>query len=457
MDADEGATGVVTVFLRNRAEVLLLCRSDAVGSSPGEWGGVAGHVEREAHRASDGASGERSEPRGGAPDAAAREEIREETGVDPDACEPVRAGDPFPVEDPDHGTWRVHPYLFDCPTREVTTGYETADHEWVAPTEILRRETVPDLWTSYDRVRPTPETVAADAEHGSAYLSVRALEVLRDEAALADERGESWDDVAAVARDLLAARPSMRAVTNRVNRAMATADRTPASVEAAATSVVEDALDADERAAAAAAALLDGGAAVLTLSRSGTVAPALDRADTRRVYVAESRPGCEGVGVAEDLADATEVTLLPDAAVAHAVAAAPVDAVLVGADAVLPDGRVVNKVGTRAAALAAAREGVPCYAVAARDKVAHDEGHDLQLRDPAEVYHGDADLDVRNPTFDVAPADLVTTVTERGSMDADATAAVAEEHARNARWDEDESGTEAGADDASDEVTPGSE
>jgi len=35
---------VVTCFLRNDGEVLLLCRSDAVGSYRGQWGGVAGHV-----------------------------------------------------------------------------------------------------------------------------------------------------------------------------------------------------------------------------------------------------------------------------------------------------------------------------------------------------------------------------------------------------------------------------
>ena len=37
------------------------------------------------------------------------------------------------------------------------------------------------------------ESVRADREHGSAYLSVRALEVLRDEAALAVERGGSGE------------------------------------------------------------------------------------------------------------------------------------------------------------------------------------------------------------------------------------------------------------------------
>ena len=41
---------VVTCFLRSEAEVLLLRRSDAVGSYRGQWGGVAGHVADDAGR-----------------------------------------------------------------------------------------------------------------------------------------------------------------------------------------------------------------------------------------------------------------------------------------------------------------------------------------------------------------------------------------------------------------------
>ena len=168
-------TGVVTVFLRHEAAVLLLRRSAEVGSDSGQWGGVAGRAE-------------------GDPNAAARRKIREETGLGAEAVTLVRAGDPFEAADPDLGTpWVVHPFLFDAATRAVEPNDGTTAHEWVPPTEIRRRETVPDLWGSYDRVRPTVETVRNDREHGSASLSVRALEALRDEAALAGESGDSTD------------------------------------------------------------------------------------------------------------------------------------------------------------------------------------------------------------------------------------------------------------------------
>ncbi|MFB6087122.1 MAG: NUDIX domain-containing protein [Haloarculaceae archaeon] len=445
---------VVTCFLRHDAEVLLFRRSDEVGSYAGRWGAVAGHAE-------------------GDPRAATREEIREETGLDPDAdVALVRAGDPFTVEDADRGTrWVVHPFLFDADTRDVETNYETSEYEWTAPTEILRRETVPDLWKSYDRVRPDVEAVAADHEHGSAYLSLRALEVLRDEAALISERGvddegEAWQTLRTIAERLREVRPAMPVVANRVNRAMAAAseDATAATeraaapeggapeqaaaLERAATAELDRALAADDEAAALAAERLraatrdaagspDGSPTVATLSRSGTVHGALERAAPEEVVVAESRPGREGVATAESLAEATgaAVTVTTDAAFPGHVVDAEVDALLVGADAVLPDGRVVNKVGTRAAAAVAADEAVACYAVAATDKVARADGFDPEPRDDTEVYDGDAALDVANPTFEATPAALFDAVlTEAGALDADDLREVADAHRDRADW-----------------------
>ncbi|QLH76175.1 NUDIX domain-containing protein [Halosimplex rubrum] len=472
-DDEPAETHVVTVFLRNGGDVLLLRRSDAVGSYSGRWGAVAGHADgetrpQEASRPRErGASGSERPAIEGAPDAAAREEIREETGIDPDAeTALVRRGDPFEVVDDGLGRrWVVHPYLFDCDARAVDPNEETAEFEWVPPTALRRRETVPDLWRSYDRVRPTVETVAGDTAHGAAWLSLRALEVLRDEAALAIERANdgrgagigdgpaSWDALTAVARDLLDARPSMAVVANRVNRAMdaAVGATTPAAIEAAALEGIERATAADADAAALAADRLPD--RIATVSRSGTVAAAVERADPEAVLVAESRPGREGVGTAERVAETTDaaVTLTTDAALADRLAATGVEAVVVGADTVFPDGRVLNKVGTRAAAAAAATAGADCYVVAASDKIAAAEanggdgvdgadraetdGADRQERDAREVYGGDAAVAVANPIFDVTPPELVdAVVTERGALDADGVREVAVEHAGLAGW-----------------------
>ncbi|WP_265109118.1 NUDIX domain-containing protein [Halosolutus halophilus] len=434
-----GASHVVTAFLRHRGMVLLLRRSDAVGTYRGQWGGVSGFAE-------------------GDPDEQVRVEIREEVGLDREAVSLVRSGRPVRFEDPDLGRgWAVHPYLFDCGTRDVDLSEEHDAFEWVSPTAMLDfdddRETVPELWTAYERVAPTVRSIAADDEHGAATLSIRALEVLRDRAGLvvqerseatsprngergprefgADPEGE-WDELAELARRLLEARPSMAVLRNRVNRAMAEAGESEAeppgapAVLDATLAGIDRALAADDDAAATAADRIQG--SVATLSRSGTVLDALREAAPSRVFVAESRPAGEGVDLAETLADDCTVTLHTDAAVAHVLAREDPDRIVVGADAILPDGSVVNKTGTRTLAIAADRAGIPVSVVAATDKVSTRDEVNLESGDRQAVYDGDASIDVLNPTFDVTPADCVTEfVTERGVLDPGESGAIAEE------------------------------
>jgi len=414
---DEAA--VVTCVLRNGGEVLLLRRAEDAGTYPGRWGTVTGYVE------------------GGGPLATARMEIREETALA--TFDLARRGEPFAAEDDALGReWTVHPFLFDVEERDVRTNEETARAEWTAPTAILRRETVPDLWTSYDRVRPTPETIAADDEHGSAYLSIRALEVLRDEAGVLAARGDEVDEaeLREVARALLDARPSMAALRNRVNRVMADTG-TPVAVENAAIAGIERAIEADAAAARRAAETVEG--SVLTLSWSGTVLDAL-RTAGGEVTVAESRPAREGIDAAEALADAgLSVRVCTDAAVAHLLASGGIDCVLVGADTVLPDGRVVNKTGTRGAAIAADREGVPVYAVAASDKVGTDPTPRFESGPLEAVYDGRRGIEAANPTFDVTPAGVLAgVITERGVLSPDDVEAIAAELRELAAWQAEE-------------------
>jgi translation initiation factor 2B subunit (eIF-2B alpha/beta/delta family)/ADP-ribose pyrophosphatase YjhB (NUDIX family) len=414
---------VVTCVLRHDGEVLLFRRADDAETYPGRWGTITGYVEH------------------ADPLASARMEIREETALT--EFDLARRGDPFEVRDGDLGrTWEINPFLFDAGSRDVRTNKETARAEWTTPTEILRRGTVPDLWTAYDRVRPTPETVAADDEHGSASLSVRALEVLRDEAALSAESGGSIDEVYATAEALLDARPSMAALGNRVNRAVSGAE-TPDDAEDAAIEGIERALEADERAAECAAATVEGH--VLTLSRSGTVLATLRHSadahagattGVEAVTVAESRPACEGIDVAETLATAgLDVRVCTDAAVAGVLAGEEVDCVLVGADTVLPDGRVVNKTGTRGTAIAADRENVPVYVATASDKISPEPTARVESGPTDAVHDGDGGVEAINPTFDVTPGEHIDAVlTERGPFSRTDIADVASELRELGSW-----------------------
>ena len=418
-------THVVTAFLRHGGRILLLRRSDAVGTYRGQWGGVSGYAE-------------------GDPDEQVWVEIDEETGL-ADAVDLVRTGRPVEFHDADLGRdWTVHPFLFDCERRDVVVSDEHVEYEWVHAPEIRRREAVPELWTAYERVTPSVRTIAADDEHGSAHLSILALEILRDRAAVVSDPGtDAADELARLARRLIEARPSMAALRNRINRVMATADD-PDAVETIAADAIDRAVAADDEAARNAAGAVAGGR-VLTLSRSGTVLAALQGMETDcedewpdppdHVFVAESRPAREGIDVAETLAGTLPVTVHTDAAVGHVLAEESVDAVLVGADTVLPDGRVLNKTGTRTVAAAAAHEDVPLLVVTAADKVSGEDAVNREFGPGTDLYDGDAPVSVLNPTFDVTPADLIDgVVTERGTLSTDAVRDVAEEHRENADW-----------------------
>jgi translation initiation factor 2B subunit (eIF-2B alpha/beta/delta family) len=268
--------------------------------------------------------------------------------------------------------------------------------------------------------------------------------VLRDEAALAVESGNgcgdeaAWPELASLGRDLATVRHSMPVVTTRVDRAMARASekRTATALETAGIDGIERALAADAEAAAVAADRLNG-QRVVTLSRSGTVTQALEAGTPAAVLVAESRPGAEGVGVAETLVErlSAPVTLTSDAALAHQLDLWDADLVLVGADAILADGSVLNKVGTRGAAIAAAYEGLEVLVATAADKIRDLDEVDREERSAAEFYAGDATIHVANPTFDVTPAAVVDAVaTERGVLDSQAVSDLAREHGRLADW-----------------------
>jgi translation initiation factor 2B subunit (eIF-2B alpha/beta/delta family) len=488
---------VLTALVRNAGAVLVLRRSGEGGAEGQRWDCPTSHAD--------------GDPDRDALDRRTRAAIHEQSGLDGEVSL-VRTGEPFIIEDREGGITDgaedrrlVHPYLFDATTREVTSESGT-DCEWLRPTEIRRRETVPGLWASYERVAPTTETIAADRERGSAALSASALAVLRDRAGVLadrersgrdrwgssaeddqDDGGDSWTELATLARDLRAARPSMVAIENRVNRAMATADdRTPSALEETTQRAIERAASADgEAAAVAAEALADLTVSlpsagsnngsdddtddddpdvydprVLTLSRSGTVIEALRALELppREVVIAESRPGGEGRAVAAELAPEQSVALVADTGVAHVLGSGgggggeggcgsgassrerAIDAVLVGSDTIYPDGSVLNKVGTRGAAIAAAYEGVPVYVVAASAKISSElpAEPDLEAGAGKGLYAGEADVGEVNPTFDVTPADVVTGIcTERGILEPDDVETLAEEFAALAAWDED--------------------
>lgn len=294
--------------------------------------------------------------------------------------------------------------------------------------------TLPPAW------RDGLQAIVLDRDRGASRLALDAIALLEKAADASDD----LDAIVDIARSLRAARPSMPVISNLVNLAMHEAARAsaardvPAALRRSAKSAHERALEARGAAARQAAGLARG--VVLTHSASETVTKAL-RAAARagqlsRVVVAEGRPGFEGRQVARALAaEGVDVDLVVDAALGlHAREA---DLALVGADAVLADGSVVNKVGTRLLALACAGAGTPLHAVADRFKVSPASTLPLEEKGPAEVWAEAPDgVRVRNIYFDRTEAPLVKSyVTDAGTLGPGDVERLADENAAWAGWE----------------------
>jgi len=166
------------------------------------------------------------------------------------------------------------------------------------------------------------------------------------------------------------------------------------------------------------------------------------------VLVDETRPYLQGARLTTwELAQAgVPHSLLPDVAAGHLMAGGEVDIVLVGADRVAANGDTANKVGTYALAVLATRHGIPFYVCVPTNSVdlATPDGSAIPIeeRGAHEVLEvrgvrvAPAGTEVRNPAFDVTPAELITGfVTEEGLVRAPFEAGLREASDRAlARW-----------------------
>jgi 8-oxo-dGTP diphosphatase len=139
---DEGdtlrPTHVVTCFLQRTdeqpAHILIVQRSQRVGSYHARWAGISGFVEA-----------------GVTPDEQAYTEIREETSLQRNQVKMLRRGSV--VEHRDEALKRhfyIHPFLFEVLTPDaIQTDWEAVDMRWIEPAELVNYQTVPKLAEVY--------------------------------------------------------------------------------------------------------------------------------------------------------------------------------------------------------------------------------------------------------------------------------------------------------------------
>jgi len=187
------------------------------------------------------------------------------------------------------------------------------------------------------------------------------------------------------------------------------------------------------------AALIADGARVFTHCNAGALATAghgtalgvirgaVAAGKRVSVIVDETRPFLQGARLTawELSRDGIPVTLITDSMSGHLMSRGEIDAVIVGADRVAANGDIANKIGTYMIAVLARRHRIPFYVAAPLSSIdarlARGEAIPIEEREASEVRgHGGlewapAGVAVRNPVFDVTPADLVTAlITEKG-------------------------------------------
>ena len=178
------------------------------------------------------------------------------------------------------------------------------------------------------------------------------------------------------------------------------------------------------------AELIPEGARVMTHCNTGALATAghgtalgvIRSAKDKKISVIanETRPYLQGARLTawELVQEGIPCTLITDSMAGHLMSRGEVDVIVVGADRIAANGDVANKIGTYQLAVLAQRHHIPFYVAAplsSFDPSIPDGSHiPIEERPGAEVTgYGQIrwapqGIAVRNPAFDVTPAELIT-------------------------------------------------
>lgn len=151
---------------------------------------------------------------------------------------------------------------------------------------------------------------------------------------------------------------------------------------------------------------------IITLSRSKTVIDVLKfwykKNKKLKVVICESRPKYEGRLTASELIKVgIKVELITDSMMGIIVPR--IDAAIVGADSVLKNGNVINKVGSKALALLCREYKKPFYVVTTKSKISNRKSFKQKTESPKEVLSKSLkNLVITNIYFEEIEKKLIT-------------------------------------------------
>ena len=159
----------------------------------------------------------------------------------------------------------------------------------------------------------------------------------------------------------------------------------------------------------------------------GVIRSAVENGKDISVIADETRPFLQGARLTawEMVQEGIPVTLISDNMSGHMMSHGEIDAIVVGTDRVAGNGDVANKIGTYMVAVLAKRHDIPFYVACPLSTIDRSiqSGADIPIEErPKSEVTGYQNtqwaakgISVRNPAFDVTPAELVTgIITEKG-------------------------------------------
>ena len=128
---DLNYTNIVTSFLKNENQILILNRSDKVNSMRNLWAGISGIIEKDDL----------------SPLSRAEIEIFEETGIRKEQINLLKESQQMKIISTQYKNhvWNIFPFLFKVENPEIKLNWENSEFEWVKPSNIVNYKTVPSL------------------------------------------------------------------------------------------------------------------------------------------------------------------------------------------------------------------------------------------------------------------------------------------------------------------------